>query len=182
MALENLIEAILFTEGQALRISRLAELMEVDQNTVLKALEKLEENLANRGLALARQADEVALVTARETSDGLEKLAARELAGEVSRASLETLAVIVYLGPIHRAKIDYIRGVNSTFTLRSLMIRDLVERVADPVDARTFLYQPTMNLLLKIGLQNWNELPDYQTVRQDVAAHYENESLNPNEK
>ena len=81
-------------------------------------------------------------------------------------ASLETLAIIAYLGPCNRALIEYVRGVNSTFILRSLMIRGLVERKPDPKRMNTFLYQVSFDFLRHMGLTRQGDLPDYEKYRK----------------
>ncbi|MBI2099909.1 MAG: SMC-Scp complex subunit ScpB, partial [Candidatus Vogelbacteria bacterium] len=71
------------------------------------------------------------------------------------------LTIVLYKGPLTRAEIDYIRGVNSSFILRHLSIRGLVERIPNPKDARSFLYRPTFDLFQHLGLSKIEELPEY---------------------
>jgi len=95
----------------------------------LAALKNLETSLSDRGIVLVTKEDEVTLGTAKDTSELIEKLTKDELVRDLGKAGLETLSIIIYQGPISRAEIDYIRGVQSNFILRNLMIRGLVEKI-----------------------------------------------------
>jgi segregation and condensation protein B len=81
---------------------------------------------------------------------------------DLGKAGLETLSIILYQGPISRAEIDYIRGVNSNFILRNLLIRGLIERVENPHDQRSFLYKPTLELISYLGL---SKILIFQTMK-----------------
>src|SRR5207253_1777638 len=111
------------------------------------SLKTLSESLANRGLSLVETESEVALVTRSEVSGLIETLAKEELDRDLGKAGLETLSIILYYGPLARREIDYIRGVNSTFILRNLLVRGLVERVTNEKDQRSFLYKSSLDLL-----------------------------------
>ena len=95
---------------------------------------QLEQDLKGRGLSLVRTDDEVMLGTAKEFSGLIEDLAKEELSRDLGKAGLETLSIVLYLGPITRADIDYIRGVNSQFILRALLIR--ADGPGQPVSAQ----------------------------------------------
>jgi segregation and condensation protein B len=110
------------------------------------------------------------LGTAKELSSLIEQLTKEELTRDLGKAGLETLSIVLYQGPISRADIDYIRGVNSQFILRNLLIRGLVERVDNPADARSFLYQTTLQLLSHLGISKREDLPEFDKVREDIAA------------
>src|SRR3989344_1216759 len=128
MNLDAKIEAILFFKGESVSIKRLAELLDVNEESIKEAFLVLEQNLKNRGLQLIYKEDKVMLGTSKDMSSLLEKINKEELNKELSRASLETLTIILYKPEITRSEIDYIRGVNSSFILRNLSIRGLIER------------------------------------------------------
>jgi segregation and condensation protein B len=112
------------------------------------------------------------LGTAPELSKLIEDLQKEELNKELSKASLETLSIVLYKNGASRAEIDYIRGVNSSFTLRALSVRGLVEKMADIKDNRRYIYKPSFELLSFMGVTSIEELPDYTEVSSslDVAA------------
>ena len=126
---------------------------------------------------------EVALGTAPELSGLIEDLQKEELNKELSKASLETLSIVLYKNGASRAEIDYIRGVNSSFTLRALSIRGLVEKITDPKDSRRYIYKPSFELLSYMGIKSVDELPDHASVSNsiDIAAkNLEEEVKNEN--
>ena len=114
--------------------------------------------------------DEVALVTAPQASELIERLTKEELSKDLGKAGLEALSVILYQGPIGKSDIDYIRGVNSHYILRSLMVRGLVERLPDPSDQRSYRYRATPELLAHLGVSNREQLPEYERLRSEIDA------------
>ncbi len=170
MPLTALIEALLFWRAEPWSIKELAQATNTTSQAVDDALKALDEALAGRGLVLTRKGEEVQLATAPGASELISALAKEELSRDLGKAGLETLTIVLYKGPISRPDIDYIRGVNSSFTLRHLLVRGLVERIPNPQDARTFLYQPTFDTLHHLGLAKLEDLPQYQEIKNNLAA------------
>ncbi len=83
------------------------------------------------------------------------------------------MTIVLYRGPIARSQIDYIRGVNSTFTLRNLLIRGLIERIPNPKDSRGFLYRPTFDLMNHLGITRIENLPEYAKVVTETQTEEE---------
>jgi len=174
MNLENQIEAVLFWKGEPVKISKLANILNTDEISIKLGLDKLEASLnGQRGLVLQRKDDEVSLATAKEVSPIIEKITKDEMVKDLGKAGLETLAIIIYKGPVTRAEIDYIRGVQSNFILRNLSIRGLIEKITNPQDQRSFLYQPSFDLLSYLGLSKIEEMPEMEAVRKDLAEFAE---------
>src|SRR3989338_9602838 len=126
MELEKKLEAILFWKGEPMSRKKLAEILKVgpsDISELNEAIEKLKENLNGRGIVLLEKENEISLGTMPELSSLIEDLQKEELNKDLSKASLETLSIILYKNGANRAEIDYIRGVNSSFTLRALSVR-----------------------------------------------------------
>ncbi|MEI8339369.1 MAG: SMC-Scp complex subunit ScpB [bacterium] len=170
MNLEQQIEAILFWKGEPVKVTKLAEYLGVDENAIKEGIDKLETSLNERGIVLIRKDEEVVLGTAKVASALIEKLTKEELVRDLGKAGLETLSIIIYKGPISRAEIDYIRGVQSNFIIRNLSIRGLIERVPNPNDQRSFLYRPTFDLLQYLGLSKIEDMPEFQAVKDDLLA------------
>ncbi|KKR62644.1 SMC-Scp complex subunit ScpB [Candidatus Nomurabacteria bacterium RIFCSPHIGHO2_01_FULL_39_220] len=181
MNLESKIEAILFWKGEPMSRKRLAEVLKVGEAEINEAVEKLKENLKERGIVLLEKEKEVMLGTAPELSDLIENLQKEELNKDLSKASLETLSIVLYKNGVSRAEIDYIRGVNSSFTLRALSIRGLVEKITDPKDARRYIYRPSFELLSYMGIKSIEELPDFVEVSNsiNIAAKSLEEKTSP---
>ena len=108
MDLAAKIEAILFWKSEPVSLKKLAFWLTVTKNEVEEALGVLEEKLAERGVALLRKDDEVALGTAPALSELMATLAREELAGELSKASLETLTIILYYSNMRSFYIRYV--------------------------------------------------------------------------
>ena len=164
------IEAILFYKAEPLSVKRLAQIFNKDETEIKNAIRELKEELKGRGLALVEWEDEITLGTSKEMSTLIKNLMKEELVKDLGKASMETLSIILYQGPISRAEIDYIRGVNSSFILRNLLIRGLIDRIENPKDQRSFLYKPTLDLLSHLGLSKITDLPDYEIVRKDIES------------
>lgn len=176
MDLSAKIEAILFYKAEPVTIRELSEILGANETAIRQELETLLHSLAGRGIVLVRNDNEAMLGTAPEASAILEELAKKELSKDIGRAGLETLTIIAYHAPITRAEIDYLRGVNSTFILRNLLIRGLVERIENPKRLRSYLYRPTTELLSFLGIRRIEELPEYNTVRQEIDEFQKEEA------
>jgi segregation and condensation protein B len=131
---------------------------------------QLAETLNTRGIRLLALGTAFELVTAPETSDIIAAIRKEELNRELGKAGAETLSVILYRGPVARATIEYVRGVNCSFVIRNLLIRGLIERVPHPENPRAVLYTPTAELLKHLGIVSVRDLPDYDLVQQELDS------------
>jgi len=147
----------------------------VGQTEINEAIERLKENLKERGVVLIEKDNDLMLGTAPELSSLVENLQKEELNKELSKASLETLSIVLYKNSVSRAEIDYIRGVNSSFTLRALSVRGLVERMTDTKDSRRYIYRPSFELLSYMGVKSVEELPDYGEVNKGMEIAVKDE-------
>ncbi|MFA6226970.1 MAG: SMC-Scp complex subunit ScpB [Candidatus Paceibacterota bacterium] len=168
--LEKQLEAVLFWKGEPIAIKKLAQIFNKSEEEISTSLIELEKKLLDRGIVLVRKENEVTLGTSKDTSELIEKLTKEELVRDLGRAGLETLSIIIYQGPLSRAEIDYIRGVQSTFILRNLMIRGLVEKIQNPKDQRSFLYKPTFELLSYLGLSKIEEMPEFAKAKEEIEG------------
>jgi segregation and condensation protein B len=164
------IEAILFFKGDAVTVKELAKTLGQNESAVSAAVEEIKTGLAGRGIVLMDNVGELKLATAPSVAPIIETLIKEELHRDLGKAGLETLSIILYRGPVTRGEVDFIRGVNSQFIVRNLLVRGLVERVDNPKDRRTYLYKPTLELLSYLGIANLSELPEYEAVRSEMEA------------
>ncbi|MCK5592128.1 MAG: SMC-Scp complex subunit ScpB [Candidatus Pacebacteria bacterium] len=167
--LDKNIEAILFHKAEAVKVSELVKILEVPREDIERALENLEKNLEGRGVTLVKNEGAVMLGTTPETAIVVEKLIKDELDKDLGKAGLETLSIVLYRGPIKRSEIDYIRGVNSSYILRNMVMRGLVERVS-VTESRSFVYKPTFELLSYLGVPCVEELPEYDMVKAEIET------------
>jgi segregation and condensation protein B len=169
------LEALLFVYGDLLALKKAASVLAVDESQLKDAVEALSRHLEEMGsgLTLLRHDDGVQLVTRSEYAQLLSDVLKAELHETLTPASLETLAIITYAAPISRAEIDYIRGVNASYTVRALALRGLIDREADPQRAHVFLYRPSAELIRYLGVSSVEQLPEYEHFRT-VAARIKN--------
>jgi segregation and condensation protein B len=161
MELERNIEAVLFYKAEPVKKTELAKLFSVSSEEVESTLKALDASLTGRGIQLVLTDTEAELVVSSTVSEIIKQLRKDELSADIGKAGAEALAIILYKGPLTRAEIDHIRGVNSTFILRNLLIRGLVERRSHHSDARSFLYAITPSLLNHLGIRNRESMPEF---------------------
>ncbi len=162
------IEAFLFIYGEAIPVKKLAKMLKVSEDAAGQALDALAVALREqgRGLALVRDGESVQLATKPEFHALLGELVKAEVQAELTPAGLETLSIIAYAGPVTRSEVDYIRGVNSSFILRALLIRGIVERSPDPGRPNAYQYRPSFAFLKHIGAAQATELPEYAKFQE----------------
>ena len=164
--LESKIEAVLLFKNEPVSFDELAKWLEEKPEPIKEAVSKLREFYKDRGMVIVSDGQVVSLGTHPATSELIEKLQKDELSRELGRAGLETLAIVLYKGPISRREIDHIRGVNSSFILRALLIRGLVER-SESTD-RSYSYKTTLKLLEHLGITSQEDLPEYQNAFKKI--------------
>jgi segregation and condensation protein B len=158
------LEALLFLHGEPLSFKKIAMALMIEEESCAALVHALDEKLRkdeNGGLHLVIDKGKVQLATKPDFGKLLEAFVKEELAEELTPASVETLAIIAYLGPISRARIEYLRGVNSSVILRSLMLRGLVLREPDPEHASGFRYETSFDFMKHLGLRAETDLPDF---------------------
>lgn len=163
------IEALLFAEGDSLTLKKLMQLLACDAQSLSAALDVLAAQLQSRALTLIRTETEVALAVSPQSQETVRSAMQRE-ERDIGDAGLEVLAILLYEGASTRADIDYIRGVNSSSTLRTLLSRRMAERMGNPEDAREYVYRPTVELLAHLGVSKTDELPEYATIARELRA------------
>jgi len=154
------IEALLFVAAEPVTGGQLAAALEVSGAVVERALLELESALQTRGLRLQRFGGRVQMTTAPETSGAIERLLGLDATSHLSRAALETLAIIAYQQPVTRPQVDMVRGVNSDGVMKSLLSKGLIEeggRAEGP--GRPILYNTTTDFLQFFGLNSLSDLP-----------------------
>jgi segregation and condensation protein B len=171
--LEKQIESILFWKAEPVTFSDLAKILQVPVETIKESAQNLLLKTRDRGMVLIVNNEEISLVTSPETSELIEKLQKEELTKDLSKAALETLSIILYRGPMKRADIDYIRGVNSQFILRILLIRGLIDKKVDEKDERAYVYTASTDALAYLGVQQVKDLPQYEEVNRDIDTFLE---------
>lgn len=158
------LQALLFIYGEPMEIKKAASTLEVKPADIEAAAKTLAQQMidAKSGLALVFYDSKIQLTTRPEFASLLEKIVKSELNEALTPAGLETLSIVAYSAPVSRAEIDYIRGVNSTFILRNLLLRGLIDRENDPKRANAYVYKPSFDFLKHIGVSRVEDLPEFE--------------------
>ena len=160
MPLSVKLEAILFVAAEPVPNSQLAAALDVTPSVIERGLNELDASLSTRGLRLQRHAGRVQLTTAPQFAELIERFLGLEATSHLSRAALETLAIVAYQQPVTRPQIDSIRGVNSDSMIKSLLNKGLVlEMGRADGPGRPILYSTSPEFLQHFGLSSILEMP-----------------------
>jgi len=169
---EAAIEAILFVSGEPVRITRIADVLGVAENEIELAADRLRDNYSfvRRGIRLVRLEDTLQLCSSPEYADYIRKTLETRKPPQLSQPALEVLSIIAYFGPVTRAYIEQVRGVDSSYTVGLLQERELIEgcgRLAAP--GRPILYRTTHSFLRTFGLESLKELPELPHIESSAT-------------
>lgn len=170
------LHALLFASGEPLEKKQLAKLLDLQEADLPSLLKALGESLKNSGTTLIETETEVELRTAPEAAPLIKKLRESELARDLGKASLETLAVIAYQAGATRGEVDWVRGVNSSASLRTLLMRGLILGKEDPKDKRRIRYNLTTEAFAHLGIASADQLPRAEELRAGAAAVMQEEA------
>lgn len=174
MNLDLKIEALLFYKATPLNKISLMKSFECTEDDFHSALETIRKRQQESALRLLETETDISLVTAPELSDFIVSQQKEEIKGDIGKAGAETLAIILYREPVSRADIDQIRGVNSSFIVRNLMVRGLIER---KMRKGTQVYSVAPKLLQHLGVEQKYDLPRFAEFMNAIEEfeHAENE-------
>lgn len=173
--LPAVIESLLFVADEPQEIGTLAKSLNTTRDRIEKAVEHLIDSTDGRGVFVQRMGDRVQLATVPAAAPYIERFLEVEF-GRLSRASLETLAIIAYRSPVTRAQIEAVRGVNSDHSVATLQSRGLIEEVGRATGpGRPVLFATTVRFLEYFGLQRPEDLPPLPQIDElaeiaDAAA------------
>jgi segregation and condensation protein B len=170
--IKSIIESILFVSGEPIKIKKIAVTAKLTGDEVKKGIEGLKQDLisANRGVRIIEKDEEVQMVTSPENAEYINTFLKNELEQGLTRASLETLAIVAYRGPLTRMEVEQIRGVNCSFALRYLLLRGLIDRVENPNDSRSWHYKISFDFLKKLNFARIEDLPRYEELKKQTET------------
>jgi len=166
--LAHSIEGLLFALGKPLSRKELLRMLDADTQSLEDAIAILAAKQG--GVAVVDDGVTLELRVAPSVAATIEKVRREEYVRDIGRAGLEVLAAIIYRGPLSRAEIDFIRGVNSSQTIRTLTMRGLIRRTQNPKDERSFLYEATTELFASLSITHAHDLPEYEQVRNTLST------------
>jgi segregation and condensation protein B len=162
-----ILEAVLFVADAPVEVAALARTVNAPRAEVEEKLAELGEACRDRGVRLQRNGELVQLVSAPQTAAYVERFLGLEHP-PLTRASLETLAIIAYRQPITRQGVDSVRGVDSDASIRTLMARGLIEEVGRaPLLGRPVLFATTVKFLEYFGLERPDDLPPLPALEEE---------------
>jgi len=162
------LHALLFAGGEPMTKKKIGGLLGVSEAEVTLLATEMGNKLQGSGVALIQTESELELRTAPEASAIVSKLREGELTKDLGKAGLEALSIVLYQDGATRGEVDWIRGVNSAQTIRSLMLRGLVERVEDPSDKRRYRYRATTDALAHLGVDKRESLPRFAELSKEA--------------
>ncbi len=167
--LPAIVEAFLFTAGDPVDEKKIQTFLRLTKKQWSGIMGSLTEKYGqeNSGLQIIHKGSKIQLVTKPSLAELVAKFLGKTLGNEeLSRATLETLAVVAYRGPVTRAQVEYVRGVNCSFALRTLSLRGIIDRKDNPLDSRSYLYEISFDFLKNLGLKSVEELKDYDKLKE----------------
>ncbi len=167
--LQQKIEALIFFKNEPVSYSWLAKKLSVSAKEIGEAVEGMLPFYKDRGIQIIFSDDSVSLVSAPLAKEVISSLVKTEEERDLSKQALETLAIILYKKQITKSEIDYIRGVNSVFILRNLLIRGLIEKKENKEDRRSPYYVATHDLFSFLNINHAQELPDFESFQEKIA-------------
>lgn len=175
-----ILEAILFTMGEAVEVERLASVIEEDKKTTKEILLEMKEEYENRqgGMTLLELDDSFQMCTRAEMYEYLIKIAKTPRKYVLTETLLETLSIVAYKQPITRAEIEKIRGVSCDHAVNRLVEFGLIKEVGR-MDApgRPLLFGTTEEFLRSFGVRSIEELPELSAVQiEEFKAQAEQEA------
>lgn len=162
------LESLLFVSNKPLSAKQLAKFSGSTEEEVKAALQELAQIRADSGVTLLDTGSEYQFATASENTDIVKDFLNSDLREALTDATSEVLAIIAYRQPISKAEIESIRGVNSQYSLRTLLMRGLIEKIPNPNDARGSFYQITTEFLQQLGLSSIKDLPEFDSIVSNV--------------
>ena len=154
------LEALLFVSADPVPTLQLATALDLSVSAVEQGLKQLDDELQARGLRLQRHSGRVQLTTAPEMAEMVDRFLGLEATSRLSRAALETLAIVAYQQPVTRPYIEGVRGVSSDGVMKSLLGKGLIQEIGRAEGpGRPILYGTAPDFLQHFGLNSLTELP-----------------------
>jgi segregation and condensation protein B len=158
-----IIEGILFLSGDSVSMDDIARTLDMTKNDISQYVIELEEqyNTSSRGLMISKIGDNLRLTTKPEIFPYIEKMFKPKVKTQLSKAALETLAIIMFKQPVTKAEIEMLRGVNVEKALNGLLEKNLVEETGRlDTPGRPILYETTQLCMEHFGLNSFEDIPE----------------------
>ena len=176
LKLKSQILSILFVASKPVSLQELTDVLEVSEDELKKTVEELVSANQTSGIIVLAHNKKLQLASNPDNSSLVKKFLSLELREKLTDPGLETLAIILYKQPVSKAEVENIRGVNSQYTLRHLLIRGLIEKIQSPSDRRMQLYKTTLEFMQHLGIKDMEDLPDFEELTKTIELPSNNAS------
>lgn len=166
--LTSKLHSLLFVTSKPLTVKQLAKFANATEAEVSTALAELTEYTKDSGVVLLNSGSHYQLATNSKNSNIVTDFLNSDLREQLTEATAEVLAIIAYRQPISKIEIESIRGVNSQYSIRTLLMRGLIEKVVNPNDARSSMYQVTTEFLQQLGITSIDDLPSFEALTSSI--------------
>jgi segregation and condensation protein B len=160
------IVTLLYLSGEPIKTEQLASFLNAKKEEIEQHANELSASLQGVGLSLLISPDGWSIVTQSSHAALVEKFWKEELQGDLTPATLQVLTLVAYLGSPTREEISYIRGVQSSQSIRTLAVRGLISRQGETCTL-------TGDALKQLGVTQVSELPDYETINKNLKEKLE---------
>ncbi|NCO23176.1 SMC-Scp complex subunit ScpB [bacterium (Candidatus Moisslbacteria) CG12_big_fil_rev_8_21_14_0_65_36_11] len=166
--LKSEIESLLFISNRPLRKKELVNFFKVNKEEINEEIKNLisQYNIASSGIRIIDNGDEIEMITGPENAGVVKDFLKVEIEKELTPAGLETLSIIAYRGPISAEELSELRGINCAIILRHLLIKGLI---VEKEEEGKFLYQVSLDFIRHLGINNLEELPNWQKLNRNVS-------------
>jgi segregation and condensation protein B len=161
---------LLFLSGDAVPIKKMADFLGISKEEIIENAPFVKSKLEELGLTLLMSNEGISIVTKPAQSGLVEAWTKEELEGELTPAALQVLTLVAYLGYPTREQISYIRGVQSSQSIRALTVRGLITRVGEVCSL-------TAESLKQLGITKVEELPEYQKIHGELLEKLQSRAL-----
>ncbi len=152
---------LLFLSGEPIPLKKLGDFLGISKEEIVENAPFLKSKLEEMGLTLMMSNDGIGIVTQSSQAEMIKSWSEKELEGELTPAQLQVLTLVAYLGYPTREQISYIRGVQSSQSIRALTVRGLITRVGEVCSL-------TGASLKQLGITKVEELPEYEKMHNDL--------------
>ncbi|PKM91280.1 SMC-Scp complex subunit ScpB [Candidatus Falkowbacteria bacterium HGW-Falkowbacteria-1] len=163
MNIKRSIESLLFVSPKPLSLKELSDVLGVEIVDLEPEIKDLMDDYSknDRGILIIENSKKYQMSSSPESAEIVQKFMQSEVSGELTPASLETLTIIAYRGPVKKRNIEKIRGINCSLILKNLLIRGLIEEKSadEPEDNE---YSVSLDFIRFLGVSKLDELPDYE--------------------
>lgn len=162
--------SLLFLSGDPIPLKKLADFLGVQKEEILENAPYLKSKLEEVGLSLLISNEGISITTKKEQSALIEAWTKEEMKGDLTPAALQVLTLVAYLGFPTREQVSYIRGVQSSQSIRLLAVRGLIIRVGE-------ICSLTALSLKELGITSVEQLPEYEKIHSDLLAKIQERNL-----